>query len=175
MLTQPAARELALRAKDTPPNLEIDDSRARELRTGWFFPYRSTTADVVLGTHGLVVNKSTGHIFYLGSAFPVERDLALYDKGYQFARYDLVITKIANIERALDALEKLKLSTLEPRYEHRTVWRIPRMLTRAEIRARLEILPRVFAAVDLYSCAEVLEEIRGSGPFEFELLGAPGG
>jgi hypothetical protein len=175
MLNEAAARELALRARETPPNLQIDDSRARELRTGWFFPYRSTTGDVVLGTKGLVVNKSTGSIFYLGSAFPLERDLALYDKGYQSARYDLVITKIANIERALDALQKLELSAVEPTFEHGTVWRIPRMLTRVEIRARLEKLPHVFGGVHLYFRAEVLEEVRASGPFEFTLLGAPGG
>src|SRR5712692_9012660 len=98
MLSQAAARELTGKAKTTPPSLEIDDSRARELRTGWFFPYRSIAGSPVLGTNGLVVNKSTGSIFYLGSAFPIERDLALYDKGYQFTHYDLVITVIADME-----------------------------------------------------------------------------
>jgi hypothetical protein len=87
----------------------------------------------------------------------------------------LVITKIANIERALDALQKLELSAVEPTFEHGTVWRIPRMLTRVEIRARLEKLPHVFGGVHLYFRAEVLEEVRASGPFEFTLLGAPGG
>jgi len=171
MLSQAAALELAVRAKDTPPNLKIDDSRARELRTGWFFPYRSTTGSPVLGTNGLVVNKTTGSIFYLGSAFPVERDLTLYDKGYQFAVYDLVITMIADMEPTLDTLEKLELSIVEPTYEHGVVWRIPRPLTRAEIRARLSRLPHVFGAVNLYFRADVLEEARAGGSFGFELLG----
>jgi|SRR5438445_7193082 len=171
MLSQAAARELALRAKDTPPTLEIDDSRARELRTGWFFPYRSTVGSSVLGTRGLVVNKGTGSIFYLGSAFPVERDLALYDKGYQFAVYDLVITMIADVERTLDTLEKLELSIVEPKYEYGVVWRIPRLLRRDELRARLKSLPHVFGAVHLYFRADVLEEARGGSAFRFELRG----
>jgi hypothetical protein len=174
VLSQAAARELAARARGTPPNLEIDDSRTRELRTGWFFPYRSTGGSPVLGTNGLVVNKSTGSIFYLGSAFPVERDLVLYDKGYQFAHYDLVITTIADMERTLDTLEKLELSTVEPMYEHGVVWRIPRLLTRAEIRACLERLPHVFGGVHLYFRADVLEEARGNGWFEVALLGIQG-
>ena len=62
--------------------LAVDESAIRELDTGWFFGVRSRVGSIA-GTNGLIVNMSTGRVFHLGSAFSVERDLALYDKGYQ--------------------------------------------------------------------------------------------
>jgi hypothetical protein len=53
-------------------------SRATELRRGWCFNWQN---DGRIGSHGLAVNKKTGNIFVFGSAFPVERDLRVYDRG----------------------------------------------------------------------------------------------
>lgn len=125
----------------------------------------------MLGSHGVIVNKQTGARFGLGSRFPIERDLALYDTEYQFHSYALVITKIANMDRTLDTLEQLDINIVEPSYAHGTVWRIPRPLTRAELRARVSRLPYVFDGIPLYDCAEVLEQAREDGLFQFELQG----
>jgi hypothetical protein len=170
VIDRATARELA--SRDLPGGLEVDDTHAREIQSGWFFPYRpADSARVPLGTHGVIVNKETGATFGLGSAFPIERDLALYDKGYQFHHYDLVVTRIADIERTLDTLQGLEISTVEPTYEHGTVWRIPRPLSREELRSRVANLPHVFGGLQLYFRAEVLEEARRSRFFQFELLG----
>lgn len=67
----------------------------RELREGWFFPYRAE--QLMSGSQGVIVNKRTGRIFNLGSAFPVERDLVLYDRGYQSSLYDLVILAVHDL------------------------------------------------------------------------------
>jgi hypothetical protein len=169
MLDQVAAREIAER--QVPDSLAIADDRVLELQLGWFFPYRSATSGPpAAGSHGVIVNKTTGKVFRLGSAFPVERDLALYDKGYQSERYDLVITSIADLERTLDVLEDLAVSIVEPKYEHGTVWRIPRPLTRVELRARLARLPCVLCDLGLYFKVERLELARHEGSFEFEVL-----
>ncbi len=170
MIDRATARELASRG--LPRGLEVDDTRAQEIQSGWFFPYRPADhARVPIGTQGVIVNKETGATFGLGSAFPVERDLALYDKGYQFHYYDLVVTGIADMERTLDTLQGLEISTVEPTYEHRTVWRIPRPLSREELRSRVAKLPWVFGRLHLYFRAEVLEEARRNRFFQFELLG----
>jgi hypothetical protein len=92
-----------------PDGLAIADNRVVELQAGWFFPYR-TTRGPMAGSQGVIVNAATGKISRLGSAFSVERDLALYDNGYQSERYDLVIKSIADLERTLDALEELGIS-----------------------------------------------------------------
>ncbi|MBX3192697.1 MAG: hypothetical protein KF819_37280 [Labilithrix sp.] len=85
MIDEEQARQLAQAA------ITFDDVAlgvAREIEQGWFFRWATPR----IGCNGVIVNKKTGRLFHLGSAFPVERDLALYDRGYQFKTYDLVIT-----------------------------------------------------------------------------------
>jgi hypothetical protein len=153
-----------------PEGLAIDEGRVRELRTGWLFPYRSATGGAVVGSNGVIVNKLTGKAVRLGSAFPMDRDAAMYERGYCFERYDLVVTGVRDMERTIDALQNVGISVVEPEYEHGTVWRIPRRLTGAELRARLARLPCVFGDLSLYFKCEVMEEAREAGAFSFELL-----
>ncbi len=172
MIDLPTARSLA--AGEVPPGLQIDDAGVQELRTGWFFPYRGVDPDPdhwPIGARGVIVNKHTGDRLQLGSGMlPIGRDLAVYDKGYQFYYYDLVVTNITDMQQTLDTLEALRLSVVEPAYAHGTVWRVPRALTRAELRSRLQRLPQVFGNEPLGPYAEVLEQAREKGFFQFELL-----
>ncbi len=169
MVDRATARELAARA--VPAGLAIDDGHARELREGWFFPYRASDPHShPLGANGVIVNKKTGATFGLGSPFPTERALALYDRGYQCYRYDLVVTRIVDLERTLDTLQELDISMVEPPYEYGTVWQIPRLLVRTELRSALATLPRVFGSLPLYFRADVLEKAKREGCFQYELL-----
>jgi hypothetical protein len=164
-------RESARRIASAVPaaHVVIDDNGVRELRHGWFFPYRAVSAPVA-GSNGLIVNKQTGKIYQLGSAFPVERDLELYDRGYQFERYDLVVLAVLDPVTTLDTLVALGVSVVEPTYEHGTVWRVPRRLSRAELSERLKKLPCVFGEMRLYASLEILESARARGTFRFEAL-----
>jgi hypothetical protein len=167
MLDRAAAREIAVRRIDSrgKEGVELDDEGVRELREGWFFPYRCS--EPCAGSNGVIVNKTTGKLLELGSAFPIERDLDFYDKGYHCDCGYLVVTNVADAERTLDALQKLQVSTVELKYDHGEVWRIPRRLSRAELAASLEKLPHVFENVSFYFRYETLEEARESGAFEF--------
>jgi hypothetical protein len=137
----------------------------RELREGWYFPFLSND---VVGCNGVIVNKRSGKLFHLGSAFPPERDLALYDQGYQFERYDLVISTVRDRERTLTALRDLRLSVVEPKDEDGVVWKIPREMTNTELSRMLDRLPCVVPDSRLYFVAEVLENARRAGWFTFE-------
>jgi hypothetical protein len=148
------------------PNLSL--GTPRELRDGWFFPYRSDQP--MAGSNGVIVNKNTGRVFRLGSAFPVERDLALYDLGYQLERYDLVILQVNNLKETCNALVRLALQVVAITYEHGQVWRIPRSMKTADVQTRVEKLPCVFPAQGLYLNLEVLEEARREEWFTFEAL-----
>lgn len=161
---------LKLAAREIPERIAVDGEAARELPSGWFVPYRSIGGQLFGGSQGVIVNKRTGKLFHLGSAFPVQRDLDLYERGYQFESYDLVILEIADVDGTLDILEKLNISVVEPTYEGGTVWRIPRRLTRHELRDRLAKMPAVFSELRLYFDAEALERARTTGAFRFELL-----
>jgi hypothetical protein len=164
---QHAALEIA--SREIPQGLVIDDKHVRESQCGWFFPYRSS-GEPVVGSNGVVVNKRTGKTLQLGSAYPIERDLNLYDLGYQFDRYDLVVTAVTDTDKTINTLEQLAISVVEPTYEHGTVWRIPRCLTSDELREKLRHLPTVFGDLSLYFHLEALEHARASRTFEFELF-----
>lgn len=167
MFDREGARHIAQSAIDA--RVVIDDARTRELQLGWYFGCRSL-GEPLIASSGLIVNKSTGKVLRLGSAFPVERDLALYDKGYQFERADLVVLEVANLDATLATLLELGLTVVVPTYEHGSVWRIPRELTRDELAQRLRSLPYVFGDVRLYFGLEALERARALGALRFEVL-----
>lgn len=163
MFDEPSARAVAQQAL-TAPDVALGD--ARELREGWFFSLRTPR----VGSNGMIVNKKTGRVLHLGSGFPVDRDLALYDRGYHFERYDLVILAVHDVKATRSAIGNLGLKVVTPTYEHGQVWRVPRSMTELEIRSRLEKLPCIFPAASLYFRLEVLEEARRERWFDFEAL-----
>ncbi|HEY2516152.1 MAG TPA: hypothetical protein VGI39_35015 [Polyangiaceae bacterium] len=166
MLDEPTARKIA-EASLTHPALPL--AEARELREGWLFPYHASHP--LVGSHGLIVNKHTGRVFHLGSAFPLERDLALYDRGYQSERYDLVVLAIHDLTETRRALSRVGLQITDITYEHGQVWRVPRAMKDLELSDRLQTLPCIFPDQGLYFRLEVLEEARTRGWFTFEPLG----
>lgn len=163
MIDEVQARQLAERSCTSD---DVSLGPARELREGWFFPWRTAR----VGCSGVIVNKRTGRLLHLGSAFPVERDLAMYDRGYQFDTYDLVIVAVHDREATCRAIAKLHPTVVEPTYEHGQVWRVPKPIPERDLRSRLEKLPCVFPAMTLYHHLEVLEEVRRERWFEFEAL-----
>lgn len=163
MIDEPEARKIALAAL---AHEDVALGEAKELQEGWFFPWITSR----IGCNGMIVNKKTGRVLELGSAFPVERDLVLYDRGFQFEQYDLVILAIHDLDATRRAVGRLPLRVVESSYDHGHVWRIPRTMTDLERWKRLENLPCVFPALRLYFHLEVLDEVRREGWFEFEAL-----
>ncbi len=141
-----------------------------EIETGWFVPYRSKSDMPAAGSRGVIVNKADGAVFGLGSAFSVERDLTFYDKGYQSAVVDLVITEVLDRQRAIDILSGIGPRTVELSYESETVWRIPRQLTRNEIATRLDELPCIFGDLRIYFSFEQLALAEDDDVFRFRIL-----
>lgn len=163
-----ARQAAALACKAT--QRELDTLSPRETREGWFFPYRAT-GSLSAGSNGVIVNKRTGACLVLGSAFPIERDLAAYDQGFQFDRCELVITGIPDLARALEAIEKLGITVVEPQFEQGVEWKIPRVLSRAELQDRAASLPWSIGDFPLYLKVEVLQDARRTGCFEFVIKG----
>jgi hypothetical protein len=167
MLNLSEATELARRATGR----EVDVDRAQETVAGWFFPYsHRRILTRCAGSNGVVINKTTGKARVLGSAFPVYRDLALYDKGYQFDTYDLVVLGYSELDAAVESLLSLELTKVIPEYSSGVVWRIPEPLTREDIRARLSALPAVFGAAKLYFVLEELDRARETGILQVDIL-----
>jgi hypothetical protein len=160
--------ETALKAAESnaAPGVIVERAEARELRDGWFFPY-VPVGEPLCGSTGVIVNKRTGQVLQLGSAYPVERDIEAYNEGFQFESYDVVVTEITDLGRALDVLEQLGLSVVTPQEDHGVTWRIPRLLNRSELARQLRTLPCTFPDVRLYFRVEALQLARREGYFAF--------
>ena len=169
MIDVQKARRIAARTLNHP---DFTLGEVRELESGWCFPYVGKSG----GSNGVIVHKQTGACFQLGSAFPLERDLKLYELGYRFHAYDLVVTALRDRSAAEDALLRLRMPVVEPSYDGRKVWHVAREMRREEIAEKLKRLPAIFPAVGLYFRIEVLEEARREGWFSFDAVGcrAPG-
>jgi len=117
----------------------------------------------------VIVNKETGRPLLVRRHSPMERDPALYDRGYQFETYDFVILAIADLEETVRTIDAMHFVTRDTYYKHERVWRVGRKLTEAEVRERLSTLPAVFAG-RLDPGLEDLERAREAGWFEFKAL-----
>lgn len=146
------------------------ESKSIELSNGWFFPWRSTDSELLIGSQGIIVSKLNGECFQLGSAFPVERDLRLYEAGYTRTDYDIKIRSINDPELTIDMLEELGITVVEPELAHGTLWKIPRRLNRDELKSLLSDLPHTFENVAVYFVIEALERARANRCCEFELI-----
>jgi hypothetical protein len=145
-----------------------DRDRAREIRLGWYFPWRFV-GDSLIGSNGIIVDKRTRRVVILGSAYPVERDLRAYDAGYPLTKAHLLVTAVADQNRAVSLLQQLRVTKIEPEEAHGVTLRIPQPLSSSEIRTKLVTLPVDFGVIQVYFSVELLERARQERCFLFEL------
>jgi hypothetical protein len=163
MIEESRARELAKAA------FESDDvvlGDARELDDGWFFPCIAKSSRVFTS---VIVNKQTGRTLRIMLQSSLERDPALYDRGYQYEQYDLVVLAINDWEATVRTLHAVHLVTVDTYYKYDRVWRVGRKLTEAEVGERLSTLPAIFAGRIDFGL-EDLERARDAGAFELKVL-----
>jgi hypothetical protein len=72
-------------------------------------------------------------------------DLNLYDRGYHFDNYDLVVLSVKNVDGTVRVLHDLHEVTVDTYFKNDRVNRVGRRLTEAEVRERLSRLPCVFS------------------------------
>lgn len=146
-----------------------DPVRAREIESGWYFPWRfPNDGETRFGSNGLIVNKRTRKVTVLGSTFPLERDLKAHDAGYPLKGADFIVTAVADEDRAVQLLDELGITKVEPEEEGGVIWRIPKAVSQAEIRAKLGSLPAELGFLSVYFCVEGLEQAKREGCFSFE-------
>jgi hypothetical protein len=146
-----------------------DRERAREIELGWYFPWQFPDDNPRAGSKGLIVDKRTGKVVMLGSAYTLERDLKAHDAGYPLNGADLIVTSVSDQDRTVRWLLDLQVSKVEPEEEGGVIWRISKLLSRFEIQAKLSTLPADFGKIGVYFLVEELEEAKREGCFSFEL------
>jgi hypothetical protein len=150
-------------------DLAIDLQGAREIRDGWYFPWRSLTDELMAGSKGVIVHKRTGRVVQLGSAFSLERALRAFDDGYPLGEAHLTVTSVIDEARTVAILQKMRVSKVEPEFAHGATWRIPKLLSSSEIKAKLKKLPADFGVVQVYFAVELFDTVKQEHCFTFKL------
>lgn len=150
-------------------DLAIDLLGAREIRDGWYFPWRSLTDELMAGSKGVIVHKRTGRTIQLGSAFSLERDLRAFDAGYPLGEAHLTVTSVVDERRSVEILQKVRVLKVEPELTHGITWRIPKLLSSSEIKAMLQKLPADFGVIQVYFAVELFDTVKQEQCFRFEL------
>jgi hypothetical protein len=115
------------------------------------------------------VNKATSRPFPVRTYSPIARDLTLYDRGYQFDKYDLAVLTVENLDETVRVLHALHEVTLDTYYKYDRVYRVGRALTEAEVRERLSQLPCVFSGRFDFGI-DKLEQAREACWFSFKVF-----
>ena len=148
--------------------LTVAVHHVRETQQGWYFPWQNDGPPMA-GSKGIIIEKQTGRVFMLGSAFSLDRDLAAFDAGYRFGSATLVVSAVRDRQLAIDRLVRIRIQEVTPEFERGVVWRIPRALSANDIEKRLETLPCRFGPISVYFCVEALEELKRSGAISYDL------
>jgi hypothetical protein len=163
VIDEPQAREVAKGAFESDG---VVLGGARELSQGWFFPCVTMGVQIFAG---VIVNKATCRPLLVMTHSPMASDLTLYDRGYQFDQYDLVVLTAENLDETVRVLHALHVVTLDTYYKNDWVYRVGRGLAEAEVRERLSRLPCVFSGRFDFGI-ENLEQAREAGWFSFKVF-----
>ena len=119
MLSFDEAKQIAL--ERIGPECVLLESATLEKPYGWYFGAASRafieTADpkqMALGSGGFIVEKTDGRVFEFGSAFPLEKWIANYEKGFKNTRYDLTILAVSDLNAATGLLHELYMHYVVP-------------------------------------------------------------
>jgi hypothetical protein len=141
MLTLEQAKEIAIQYAGREA---IAKCSIVERRFGWFF------ACGFLGSKGFIVDVEDGHIFRLGSRYPLERDFAAYEAGFRYPAYDLTVSSVADIQKSISLLKRARLNYVAPEFEFGVLWKIPRFYSEIELEKALKSAPYTFWNQKLY-------------------------
>jgi hypothetical protein len=174
MITFEEAKQIAL--NEIGPEWAIREDQILEKLYGWYFSFvrkEYLGIDDVrgrpIGSNGLIVNKEDGHVFVFGSAFSLERDIAAYEAGFRYEKYDLTITSITDIETTASLLYELNMVYVIPELDNGTVWEIPQSYTVQQIKDLLRDLPYTFHDQSFYFHIEVFWRIEAIDCCQYEL------
>lgn len=144
-----ATKAAVLAQASAPERFVVDIDQVRETRCGWYFPWRFDGPPQA-GSKGVIVDKQSGRVVTLGSAF-------------------LVVTAVRNERRAIDHLLRLRIKEVTPEFAHGVQWKIPKAVTAQVIESRLRQLPCKFGPIATYFAIEALEAMRRGGDISYQL------
>ncbi len=135
-----------------------------------FLEEKDENQEVWIGAYkGVIIDKRTGELFQPGSAYPLEDWIWGFKLGFRKGRVDFTITKVNDHRRTVELIAELGMQYVVPELENGTIWKIPEMYNRKEIKKRISKLPCTFVNQGLTMGLSIIQEIVNSKVFEFEL------
>lgn len=145
----------ALVERHIEAGMVADASTLRETKFGFYYYVTSEAylrsgdmMDMPVGSCGVIVDRITGEVHDLGSAFGLEYWLEAYDRGLH-QPMDVVVVSIRNRQRAVSALGRLQMSYVIPEVAHGETWTILRHYNQEDFIHAFESLPARFKAQNL--------------------------
>ena len=130
---------------------------------------------MAVGSGGVLVEKPTGRKIQFGSAYPTDKNLEIYEKGYfKYENWDVVVTRVNNLRRTINFLDNLDITYVEPEEAHGTVWKIPQKFTHKQFKSKLSKLPVRFSIGKVYFQYDTLESLKQQNDFIYSLEGNRG-
>ncbi len=114
--------------------------------------------DLLVGSCGVLVDRTNGLVHDLGSAFPPEYWFETYRRRLNIPS-TVVVTDVRSRRRAAKALLPLQMSFIIPEEEHGTIWRVAQHYDLKAIRKKLKVLPARFEDQDLTFRLNEIEEL----------------
>ena len=114
MITFEEAKQIAL--NHIQSDWALVESETSEKPYGWYFFCTSKAylqsgniLDSLIGGGGFIVDREDGYVFDFGSAYPLSRNLKVYEAGFRYDIYDLKILSISSFQETLDWLLTLDM------------------------------------------------------------------
>lgn len=143
---------------------------------GWYFYSQNNeyikTKDyrfLEVGSGGFIVEKETGRTVEFGSAYSLEKNFEIYEKGLAYKSYDLTVLKVKDLNSAIRHLKKLSMRFVEPESADGVEWKIPKEYNEKNLKKILNKLPFTFTNQHFYFRHQEFEDMKNSNCLEFEL------
>ncbi len=150
-----------------------EEAEIIEKETLWYISFIEKNLqereDWIGAAKGCVVDKETGELFQPGSAYPLETWIWGFELGFRGKRLDLTITKVNDEEKSIKILDDFGIQYVKPVLENGTIWKIPEMYSKEELRKRINELPCTFENQGLTIKLWVLKNLEESKAFEYQV------
>lgn len=124
--------------------------------------------DLLVGSCGVLVERATGEVHDLGSAFGVDYWFEAYRRGLH-RPLTVVVTKVLDRQRAAEALHRLRMTYVIPEEAYGETWVIPQFFGLKDIRKSFDALPARYENQNLISQLHEIERIESERDIEITL------
>lgn len=124
--------------------------------------------DLLCGSCGVLVERATGEVHDLGSAFGIDYWFEAYRRGLH-RPLTVVITKVFDRQRAAEALHRLQMTYVIPEEAYGETWVIPQPYTLKDFRKAFDALPARYENQNLIFRLHDIERIESERDVEITL------